>query len=98
MSAAGKPVDAPQRLDGVDQWAVRDGDWKLVVAEGGSGQPELYELSTDIGERTDLAASQPDRVAALRKLYDAWNAEQAAVSQPVERPTKKKARRRERVR
>lgn len=77
-----------------DQWAVRDGDWKLVVAEGGSGQPELYDLATDIGERSDLATSQPDRVAALRKLYDAWNAEQAAVSAPVERPVRRKPPRR----
>jgi arylsulfatase A-like enzyme len=70
----------------MDQWAVRDGDWKLVVAKGGSGQPELYDLASDVGEQKDLAASQPERVAGLRKLYDAWSAEQAPVRPPQKRP------------
>jgi len=70
----------------MDQWAVRDGDWKLVVAKGGSGQPELYDLATDVGEQKDLAASQPERVAGLRKLYDAWTAEQAPARPPQQRP------------
>jgi len=32
-----------------EQWAIRDGDLKLVVARGGSGEPELYDLASDIG-------------------------------------------------
>jgi len=99
LAAAGKPVDAAARLDGVDilphltgrapgrphetlywrcgeQWAVRKGDWKLVVSKGGSGKPELYELSSDVGEQRDRAAAEPAKVAELQKLYDGWNAEQ----------------------
>ena len=60
-----------------DQWAVRSGDWKLVVSRGGSGTPELYNLAADIGEKTDLAGSEAARVAELQKLYDGWNAQQA---------------------
>ena len=76
----------------VDQWAVRSGDWKLVVAEGGSGAPELYDLANDIGEQNDLAASHPERVAELRKLYAAWNAEQTPErpKQDREKPTRKR--------
>lgn len=103
LAAAGKPVDAAARLDGVDilphltgrapgrphetlywrcgeQWAVRKGDWKLVVSKGGSGKPELYDLSSDVGEQRDRAAAEPAKVAELQKLYDAWNAEQAPPS------------------
>ena len=68
------------------QWAVRSGDWKLVVAKGGSGQPELYDLAADSGEQTDLAAREPERVADLQRLYDAWNARQA---EPIARDAAK---------
>jgi arylsulfatase A-like enzyme len=77
----------------VEQWAVRSGDWKLVVAKGGSGAPELYDLSRDIGERNDLAAHHPERVAALRKTYEAWNAEQAPEREKRADPAKPKRKR-----
>ncbi|HEY1111573.1 MAG TPA: sulfatase/phosphatase domain-containing protein, partial [Opitutaceae bacterium] len=64
------------------QWAVRHGDYKLVVSRGGSGQPELYDLAKDIGESKDLAAAQPEKVKELQKLYDAWSAEQAPAAAP----------------
>ncbi len=63
-----------------DQWAVRKGDWKLVVSKGGSGQPELYNLASDVGEANDLADKEPSKAAELQKLYDAWSAEQAEPS------------------
>ena len=47
-----------------DQWAIRHGDWKLVVSRGGSGKPELYNLADDVGESRDLASAEPSRVAA----------------------------------
>lgn len=67
-----------------EQWAIRHGDHKLVVAREGSGSPELYNLSSDISESTDLAKSQPDKVKELLALYEAWNAEQAPPSFPNE--------------
>jgi arylsulfatase A-like enzyme len=76
----------------VRQWAVRSGDWKLVVAEGGSGQPELYDLTADVGERNDLAARHPERVKELTRLYEAWTAEQAPPRTEGDRPAGRKKR------
>lgn len=72
-----------------EQWAVRNGDWKLVVSKGGSGAAELYDLAHDVGEQRDLAAAEPARVAELQALFDAWNAEQAPPS-ARDKPTQKK--------
>ena len=76
------------------QWGVRHDDWKLVVSNGGSGKPELYDLKSDVGETKDLASAEPEKVAQLQKLYDAWNMEQAEPS-AVDGPKagKKKQRR-----
>ena len=68
------------------QWAIRHGDWKLLVANGGSGRPELYDLANDIGEKTDLASRNPDKVKELQTLYARWNAEQAEPLAPLGNP------------
>ena len=73
------------------QWAVRQDDWKLVVARGGSMKPELYNLAEDISESKNLAAEKPDILAKLQATYDAWNAEQAPPSVPSETATNKAA-------
>lgn len=60
--------------------AIRDGDWKLV-RHGGGGQAgawQLFNLATDMSERTDRAAQQPERVAELAARWEAWSATQAA--------------------
>jgi arylsulfatase A-like enzyme len=72
-----------------EQWAVRHGDWKLVVGNGGSKQPELYNLAADISELKNLAGEQPEKVKELQALYDKWNAEQAPPSAPKEKPNRK---------
>jgi arylsulfatase A-like enzyme len=64
------------------QWAVRDGDFKLVVSRGGSGKPELYNLAADISESKDLASAQPAKVKELQALWNKWSAEQAEPSAP----------------
>ncbi len=76
-----------------NQWAIRHGDWKLVVANGGSGQPELYNLATDISESQNLAERYPERVKELKQLYDQWNAEQAEPLAPREQPRRQAANR-----
>ena len=51
---------------------VRAGGWKLIVPHDPKAKPELYEVTADPFERTDLAARQPERVAELRRRLDAW--------------------------
>ncbi len=76
-----------------DQWAIRHGDWKLVVSRGGSGKPELYNLADDVGESRDLASADPSRVAELQRLYGQWNADQATPTAVDSAGAKKKAKR-----
>lgn len=59
------------------QGAVRAGNWKLV--KNGEAY-HLFDLSSDIRERTDLAAARPDVVADLRARYDAWS---GAMAEPL---------------
>jgi arylsulfatase A-like enzyme len=50
---------------------VREGRYKLIIS------PELarlYDLEQDPKESHDLSAAMADRVAALRKAWDEWNA------------------------
>lgn len=56
------------------QFAVRQGDWKLVKAAK-DVQPMLVNLSTDPGEKTDLSSEQPEREKALLALWQKWNAQ-----------------------
>ena len=55
------------------RWAIRQGDWKLV--KNGVESVSLYHLATDIGETRNLADEQRERVAALKKAYQAWDAQ-----------------------
>jgi arylsulfatase A-like enzyme len=48
--------------------AIRSGDWKLVLA--GKGGAELYNLSSDLSEKQDLAAANPDKVKQLKERYE----------------------------
>lgn len=86
---AGKPHDTLYWKFG-QQWAIRKGDWKLLVARGGSMMPELYNLADDIGEKKDLASEKPELVASLQADYKVWLAEQAPASVP-DQPAAKKA-------
>jgi arylsulfatase A-like enzyme len=54
--------------------AVRAGDWKLQVSEN-PPRTWLFNLREDPTERHDLSAAQPERVAELRALIEAHNAE-----------------------
>jgi arylsulfatase A-like enzyme len=50
--------------------AIRSGDWKLVGEDG--GEWELYNLKADRSELHNLATEQPQRVADLAKLWQAY--------------------------
>ncbi len=55
------------------QYAVRQGDWKLVKPHVNDA-PRLFNLARDLGESEDLAAREPDKVKSLQALWDRWNA------------------------
>ena len=54
--------------------AVRAGDWKLQVLEH-PPQRWLFDLASDPTEQVNLAAREPERLAALTKMLDAHDAE-----------------------
>ena len=60
MNQGGKPAGV-----------VREGEWKLIE-QYEDGSLELYNLAKDPSETTDLAATEPNRVAALRGKLEAW--------------------------
>ncbi|MEM7538026.1 MAG: arylsulfatase [Chloroflexota bacterium] len=49
---------------------VRDGEWKLVSRH--PGEWELYNMTEDRTELTDLAMTENERVKVLTAAYDAW--------------------------
>lgn len=51
--------------------AVREGDWKLLQMEDGSGT-QLYDLGTDPGEKSNVAAAQPAVVERLKAMLLEW--------------------------
>jgi arylsulfatase A len=68
------------------QWAVRDGDWKLIANPNDTSrrapltkddQRFLVNLSADVTEMTNLASEHPDVVKRLEKLHQEWLVELA---------------------
>ena len=55
---------------GLNQRAVRDGHWKLL--REGSARTMLFDVSKDLGERNDVAASNTAVVRRLHQLLLAW--------------------------
>lgn len=55
------------------QCSVRTPRWHLVSdAKLGEQHWQLFDLTTDPGEKLDLAAQQPSVLSELEKSYDAW--------------------------
>ena len=51
--------------------AIRQGDYKLIERLE-DGRVHLYNLKEDIGEKTDLAGKEPERVKSMRHDLHAW--------------------------
>ncbi|MFO1447803.1 MAG: arylsulfatase [Opitutaceae bacterium] len=69
-------LNRPQRYH---NFMLREGKWKLVHPSGFTSETmqaplalQLYDLSNDPGEQTDLARQMPDLVERLRSTYDRW--------------------------
>jgi len=50
--------------------AIRKGPMKLVKT---GEDPELYNLTTDLGEKNDISDQYPDLVTEMLKAYDEWH-------------------------
>lgn len=92
------PREAHYYFAGYTLQAVRQGPWKLALAPQPEGMgkglapdvtndtPRLYHLDRDIGERTNLAAQQPEVVARLKALAAKMDAEIGGKNPPSRRP------------
>lgn len=73
-------VDWPERFLVTDSQRVRDPiKWRksAVMSQGWRliNGVELYHITADPGQKTDIAHLHPDRVRRMRAFYDAWWAE-----------------------
>jgi arylsulfatase A-like enzyme len=67
---------------------IREGDWKLVTEKLENPVWELYNISVDRTEATNLATSYPEKVTELKAKWDKWAAEVGVF--PKERIAKNK--------
>jgi len=73
MGDGGTPTDRafvwhyPHQYSGTPFSAVRQGPWKLIYHHA-TRKRELFQLDDDIGEKTDLAESKPDKADELAKV------------------------------
>jgi arylsulfatase A-like enzyme len=51
--------------------AIRSGRWKLIAANGPKQKSELFDLTADLAEAKDLAASNPAKVTELQGMLEA---------------------------
>ena len=56
--------------------AIRQGDWKLLWADGRNGSDtwQLYDIANDPREVIDLAESEPARLREMIALWEAYAA------------------------
>src|SRR5262249_55654205 len=73
--------------------SVRTPGWQLVSVGRGEQRWQLFDVTADPGEKTDVAAGHPDVVRRLAAEYDAWWASlppylvnEDAAATPKERP------------
>jgi len=75
----GKPSPRAEIVYNVEPFrgAVRQGDWKLIWRTLLPSSTELYDLAHDPSEKSNLAAANPDKVAAFQHRLDALAKESA---------------------
>ncbi len=75
--AQGKPSPRTEVVYGIEPFraGLREGDWKLVWQVALPSRVELYNLASDPGEKNDVAAANPEQVAALQKRVAALAAQ-----------------------
>jgi len=74
----GRPAGALLAADGPQSGSEKSATEKLgsekIVEHFEDGRVELFDLTSDPGERRDLAAERPERTAVLRARLAAWRA------------------------
>ena len=75
----GKPSPRTEIVYNVEPFrgAVRQGDWKLIWRTLLPSSVDLYNLAQDPSEKNNLAAANPDKVAAFQQRLDALAKESA---------------------
>jgi arylsulfatase A-like enzyme len=77
-----EPLLAEEDLEGNRLSSIHSGDWKLIIANPdnprGLAPTELYNLSQDPGERTNLAAQEGGRVSEMLAQLEQFKARIAA--------------------
>ena len=67
-----RPPDRPGAAGVVwPDLSMREGDWKLLLMEDGSGA-QLYDLAKDPGERHNLASAEPKVVQRMSQELLKW--------------------------
>ena len=101
----GKTKDSPRGVhcyfSGYQLQAVRQGPWKLAIApqsesmgrdikpDADTKEVRLYNLDAEIGERTNVAAANPEIVARLKAIAEKTNAEIGGENPSARRPSGK---------
>jgi arylsulfatase A len=86
LEGKARPIDRTLfwRAGGVaGQLAARSGPWKLVFDRG---RPLLFDLSRDVGERTDVIAHHTAIATRLRAALEAWQADVDAEAKTIATP------------
>ena len=101
----GKTTDSPRGVhyyfSRYEIQAVRQGPWKLALKaqietmgrpalpDAQGNEPRLYNLGQDIGEKTNVAETNPEIVAKLTALAEKMSAEIGGSNPPARRPAGK---------
>jgi arylsulfatase A-like enzyme len=77
--AQGQPSPRTEVVYNIEPFraGIRQGDWKLVWRTPLPESAELFDIAKDPGEKTDLAAGQPEKVLALKRRANELAAQQA---------------------
>ena len=59
------------RMNHRGQRALRSGDWKYLRVDG---HDYLFNIPADARERANRAPREPQRLAAMRQAWEAWDA------------------------
>lgn len=66
------------RMNHRGQRAFREGPWKYLRVDGND---YLFNIPQDERERANLAKKEPQRLAAMRAAWEAWNATMPAIAE-----------------